>query len=155
MVPKQVAAMNINPFSHLRAQVKASLEREAKLSPNERRMFQWQFFATVNNVTYIVGKGGANTMFYMVGEGERKLLSPADMLDKISEWASSKFSMYAVCKKPSAFSHGPFPNIKQALAVKDAPKKSYIVGLTPDRKVVRLYKLKSGLMQDEWVPFKK
>lgn len=147
--------MNINPFSHLRAQVKSCLEKEAKLSPNERRMFQWQFFATVNGVTYIVGKGGANTMFYMIGEqGERQLCAPEVMLNIISSWAGAKFAMYAICKKPDAFTHGPFITEKEALSVKDAPEGSFIVGLTPDNKVIRLYKLKSGLMDDKWVPFK-
>lgn len=144
-----------NPFVHLRAQVKACLEREAKLSPAERRQHQWQFFTTIKDVVYIVGKGGANTMFYMIGqEGERKLCSPPDMLNIISSWATAKYSMYAVCIKPGAFTHGPFPDVKQALAVEDAPKGSYIVGLTPDSKVRRLYKLKSGLMEDKWIPFK-
>lgn len=147
--------MNTNPFSHLRAQVKSSLEREAKLTPNERRMHQWQFFTTVNDVVYIVGKGGANTMFYMVGQdGERKLCPPEEMLQIISSWANAKFAMYAICKKPSAFSHGPFSSLDMALSVGDAPKGSYIVGLTPDAKVKRLYKLRSGLMEDKWVPFK-
>tara|TARA_B100000700_G_scaffold88627_1_gene99995 strand:- start:112373 stop:112825 length:453 start_codon:yes stop_codon:yes gene_type:complete len=145
----------MNPFTHLRAQVKANLEREAKLSPAERRQHQWQFFTTVGEVTYIVGKGGANTMFYMVGQnGERHMCSPKDMLDIISSWGQSRFAVYAVCKKPSKFSHGPFQSEEEALAVKDAPKGSYIVGITPENKVIRLHKLKSGLMDDKWVPFK-
>lgn len=147
--------MNTNPFSHLRAQVKASLEREAKLSPAERKNQQWQFLTNVSGVYYLVGKGGANTMFYQIGaEGERKFAKPKEMLDIISGWAGAKFAMYAICKKPSKFSHGPFHDIKQALEVVDAPKGSYIVGLTSDSKTIRLYKLKSGLMEDQWVKFK-
>lgn len=147
--------MSVNPFTHLRSQVRACLEKEAKLPPDERRKHQWQFLTTVAGMTYIVGKGGANTMFYMIGtEGERKLCHPEEMLQIISKWGGAKYAMYAVCKTPKHFTHGPFPELNQALNV-DADPGSYLVGLTVEGKVIRLYQMKQGLKSSKWCEFKR
>ena len=145
---------NVNHFSHLRSQVKACLEKEAKLSPNDRKKHQWQFLTTLNGVTYIVGKGGANTMFYSVGNGERKLCHPKEMLDIISSWGKAKYAMYAIGKKRDAYTHGPSEDIDTLLEEQGEPGE-YIVGMTSDGKVVRLYEAKKGISSTIWVPFER
>ena len=145
---------NFNHFSHLRQQVKSCLEREAKMSPEQRKQHQWQFITTVAGVPYIVGKGGANTMFYQIGtKGERSLCMPKDMLEIISSWAGAKFAMYAIGRKPNTYSQGPFPELDQAKEC-DADNGEYIVGITKDGKVKRLFQMKSGITGSKWVPFK-
>lgn len=144
----------MNHFSHLRQQVRACLERESKLTPSERKLHQWQFVTTVAGVPYVVGKGGANTMFYQVGiKGERKLCMPKEMLDIISDWNKSKYAMYAICKTKSKYRVGPVPKIDGLLEGTGRPGE-YIVGITSENKVVRLYICKSGITESVWVPFK-
>jgi hypothetical protein len=143
----------MNPFLHLRAQVKSALEREAKLNPSERACHQWQFLTTVNTVIYIVGKGGANTMFYSIGiKGERKLCMPVDMLDIITSWASLKFTAYAVCRRRNDYIHGPCLSLNRLLLT-DPPVDTFIVGLTPEGKVIRLYTYVKGLRCSSWERF--
>jgi hypothetical protein len=143
----------MNPFTQLKTQVRSALEKETKLSPEERKQHQWQFLTTVNGVTYIVGKGGANTMFYMIGKGERKICMPKEMLDVIGTWGTSKYPMYAICKKKGRYTHGPNPSL-EAMFDEDPAVGSFLVGFTNDGRVHRLYKYVSGLMGSEWVEFK-
>lgn len=146
---------NINHFSHLRQQVKSCLEREAKLNPEQRKKHQWQFVTTVGGVPYIVGKGGANTMFYQVGaQGKRELCMPVAMLDIISSWAGAKYAVYAVGRRKDCYSNGPFQDLNQALDC-DGDTGEYIVGITTEGKVHRLYVMKKGISKSKWVKFKK
>jgi hypothetical protein len=143
----------MNPFTHLRTQIKSCLEKEARLSPSERKQHQWQFITTVNSVTYMVGKGGANTMFYSIGiEGKRHLCMPKEMLSIISSWVGSKYPMYAIGKKKGAYTHGPNPSI-DTLLEEDPNTGSFIVGLTHEGKAIRLYRYEAGMMGNQWVKF--
>lgn len=149
----------MNVFRVLHSQVKKSLLEESRLSEDERRCFQWQFLASVGGVTYLVGKGGANTCFYRVGDtGEIQYCHPQPLLDIIKSWGGSEYAMYAVVKnKPGCGVAGPFPDLEEAKDyIPDDIKKGdkfYILGYTPESKSKRLFVLSSSLKGHSWKKF--
>jgi hypothetical protein len=149
----------MNVFRVLHTQVKRALLEESRLSEDERRQFQWQFLATVGSTTYLVGKGGANTCFYRVGEQEMQYCHPQPLLDIIKSWGGSKYAVYTIVRnKPGNGLAGPFPDLEMAkdyIPDEDEVDSGtvYIVGHTPDNKSKRLFVLTPSLKGYSWKKF--
>lgn len=146
----------MNPFKILHDQVKGALTKEASLSPEERKLFQWQFLVTVANLTYLVGKGGANTMFYRINDGEMKYEYPDKMLDIVKSWSGEKYSAFALYKgkKKGKKTYATLEEAKGKLP-KDFVNNLYIVGETKEGKKTRLFKLHDTLSGVKWIDHEK
>lgn len=142
----------MNPFKILHDQVKASLNKEANLTPEERKVFQWQFFATVAGVTYLVGKGGANTMFYRINEGEMQYKYPDEMLEVIKSWSGEKYVSFSLFKgkKKGKKTYATIDEAKSKLP-KTFSENLFIVGETKEGKKTRLFKLHETLNGLKWI----
>lgn len=119
----------INPFRVLHDQVKRSLLGESKLTESERKLFQWQYLITFGSITYLVGKGGANTCFYQIARGDIGYCYPEELLEKIKEWGKSKYIAYTIESDDGGIA-GPFTSLEEAKAFK-LPKSEvnlYIIG---------------------------
>lgn len=74
-------------FKAMRHKVFTLLKTESKLSLLERKNQQWQLLFQIKGYgSYVLGKGGINTMFYTIDDGERKLCYPDDLLALIDTW---------------------------------------------------------------------
>lgn len=140
----------------LRKRVRAMWKLEEDLSPNERENHQWQFLSMQSGVPYLVGKGGANTFFYRIGEkGEMKYVLPDEMFAIMDKWLALDYMLFAITSSRN-IEKAPQSNSLETLKAnkKDKHVGKFIVGITPDRRVIRLYKLESGLRGNQWVRFK-
>lgn len=145
-----------NPLAVLTKQFKALTAVEASLHPEVRKQHQWQLLATRGKFTYIIVKGGSNTIGYRVVVAgkeppEWKYVLPTAMLDVLEGWQSHKYVGYklvqgkAVIKKASV--------LGQLLSTK--PKHtSRIVGVTPEGKSETLYEWQTGVFNADWKPIK-
>ena len=79
---KQLALLN--------RRVRAMWKLEAELPPQERELHSWQFTATQGGVTYLVGKGSANTFFTRVDEGEIEYIDDNNLILHFSSEFSGK-----------------------------------------------------------------
>lgn len=142
----------MNHLKNLYEKVRRSLLLESDLTEQQRTHHQWQFIVTLGSITYVVGKGGANTMFYKIGDNEIKYCLPTEMLDKILDWSRRTYVRYAVVDSSGkqVTSHA---NLDAML--KKFPKKfnTYnIVGITASDKMEPLYKLTRALGSFAWQP---
>lgn len=103
----------INPFKVLHDQVKRSLLGESKLAESERKLFQWQYLITFGSITYLVGKGGANTCFYQIARGDIGYCYPEELLEKIKEWGRSKYAAFTIESDDGGIA-GPFTSLEEA-----------------------------------------
>lgn len=135
----------------LNRQFRALMNIEQTLSPAQRKLNQFQLLATEGLITYIVGKGGANTIFYSVNQGERKLCYPDEMLAILKEWTSTVTC--AVFRNDKRISK-PTTDVKRILAVTNAKYlRCTINELSGDGSKGRtLYTCKSTLMEPvKWI----
>lgn len=139
----------------LRKQVKAAWKLEEDLPPKLRESHQWQFLAFQNKVPYLVGKGGANTFFYKVGEkGKMEYGLPDEVFAVIDKWCGDQYVMYAITRsKNIAKARRTSRNLQELLARTHSKYADYyITGLRVDDTMVRLYVMMSGLMgKHKWV----
>lgn len=145
----------INPaqlFKAMRAKVVGCLKIEAKMTIKEREQQQWQLlFQIKGHGDYIVGKGGANTMFWIKNNGERHTCYPQQMLELLDKWcASSESTKYhIVYSKKSVAS---YDSLDEARTHK-AKEGSKIVKVEKGEKTA-LFVRKQGLMGIAWKPTK-
>jgi len=141
----------------LRRQVKALWKLEEDLPPKQRERHQWQLVAVQNEVPYLVGKGGANTFFYKVGNGnEMQYGLPDDVLAVIDKWCGERYVMYGITKSRQ-WERAKRKTKDLASLQTRTPDKfidSYIVGLNSDGTLDRLFVLKRGFDANRWVPVK-
>ena len=142
----------MNPFKILHDQVKGALTKEASLTPEERKLFQWQFLVTVAGVTYLVGKGGANTMFYRINDGSMEYKYPDEMLEIVKSWSGEKYSSYALYKgkKKGKNTYATLDDVRGKVP-KEYKSNLYIVGETKEGKKTRLFKLHDTLEGLKWI----
>jgi hypothetical protein len=139
----------------LRKRVKTLWKMEEGLSPNERRLHQWQVSATQAGIMYTVGKGDANTFFYAVNGNDMKFVMPDVMLKLLDDWTNSDYVAYTITKKKD-ISGMPLRTSPAAFlkVTKDKYLGYYIVGIKSNGDIVRLHKLEGGLQGNHWVKFK-
>jgi hypothetical protein len=142
----------LNPFLILFNQVKSALDKESSLSPSERKLFQWQFLLTVAGISYLVGKGGSNTMFYKIGDTDLSYDYPENMLNLIKSWSKRKFVSYSWFKGSK---RGKTIYYSEKEAKSKVPKSFYsdfyIVGETKEGKKIKLFKLHQTLSDLKWI----
>jgi hypothetical protein len=142
----------------LRRQVRALWRLEEDMSPKKREAFSWQLVAAVGKMVYLVGKGGANTFFYKIGEnGKLKYVMPDTMLSILDGWCMPSFVSYAIVRRVN----GDMKTVRSSLVVKDLLARTQskysgcrIVGYAHDGAVTPLYKFKNGLFGSSWVTMK-
>ena len=147
----------MNLFKVLHDKVKKSLLQETKLSEDERRLFQWQFLSKIGNVNYLVGKGGANTMFYRVGDvGDPSYCYPEEILAIIKSWSKSEYSAYTIdVDVMGTCVAGPFVKLEEAKDfIPDNSKRPYyIIGHKTDGSSEKVFILKKSLQGLSWVKY--
>lgn len=147
----------MNTLQVVKKQILKLLTTEASMSEEERKLFDWQFVVQVDGQSYLIGKTGANTMFYRrPQDSEVQVLYPDAMLELIDEWSKSKYVRYCVCFKNT--SNVKIDNIEtEEKALRKKPNKfasGYVIcGVTPKGQKVALHKLQSGLNGMVWVPY--
>lgn len=142
----------MNHLKNLYDKVRRCLLLEADLTEQQRTHHQWQFIVTLGSITYVVGKGGANTMFYKIGDNEIKYCLPTEMLDKILEWSRRTYVRYAIVNTENnqVMSHANLDVILKKLPKKFG--KYNIVGVTASDTTDTLYKLTQALGTLAWQP---
>lgn len=147
-----MSAPTTNPFRVLHSKAKYLFDQEAKLTNEEKADHQWQLLLSVGGVQYIVGKGGVNTAFYIIGDNERVVCYPYELLDKIKSWSESGFASYMVVDThydPPRRKLAPTDDLEGILD--KTPKPGYlIVGIKRDGKKQRLYLAKKTLSGAAW-----
>lgn len=139
-------------FKSMRAKVVGLLKVEVKMSIKERKNQQWQLLYQIKGFgDYIVGKGGANTMFWTRNSGERTLCYPHEMVQLIDKWiAESETAVYHVAvdgKSIETYS------TKEEALKSNAPKGALIVIAKAGTKT-KLFVRKQGLVSASWKPLK-
>ncbi len=91
----------MNVYQNTLSKVKLLLKEDDNLTKEQCEMFQWQTLAKIpdTNYTFLVGKGGVNTIFYSASSQERATCYPEDMLDILSNLAKSKTFVYVALDK--------------------------------------------------------
>ena len=144
--------MSATLYRSMLSKVKALLKVESGQTLEERKSQQWQLLFDIDNTKFIVGKGGANTMFYTVGDKERVLCYPDELLSFLSKFVEHKHSTYAIYSDKGRPITTGILSEDEALKL-TAPVGYYIVAMENAKKK-RLYVRKSGVFEHVWQPFK-
>lgn len=91
----------LNPFLNLQTKVKALLKVDDTLTKDQCEMFQWQLLAKVPgcDFSFIIGKGGVNTIFFTPASGKRDVVYPDEALELLASLCKQKVFCYAVYDK--------------------------------------------------------
>ena len=155
-LPKVPTEKALNCLSVLRKQVRALLATEEGMNIDQRKCFEWQLLVHVGAVPYVVGKAGANTMYFRIGapkEGvEPEVMYPDEMLALIDGWCKSTYAVFQI----RVGSEVALDGIEtEDAALKKKPKtfqkNMHIVGVKANGQVDDLHVLKSGLNGLHWV----
>lgn len=139
-------------YRSMLSKVRALLKIEASHSKEDRASQQWQLLFDIDNTQFMVGKGGVNTTFYKVGDTQRILCYPNELLEFLESLTRRKYATFAICNKGGRIVKSGLLSEKAALA-KNAPVGFYIVAMENGRKV-RLFVRKSGVFGDNlWQPY--
>ena len=143
----------MNQLKHLLAKVRALFALESKLTNEQKGMHQWQLLTEYGGVQYVVGKGGINTAFYKIGDEERQVCYPEELIIFLTNLTKQKYASFAICNKQKQVVYGPFPELGKCKG--KVPKKPgfYIVGIDERKKLHRLYYNVVGLSSTDWVKF--
>lgn len=134
----------MNPYQHLAVKVRRLLGAEARLSAEERKRNQWSLLTEFCGHKVIVGKADVNTMFYQIGEGQRKLCYPDDLLARLDKLGREPYWRYEVVGAERKFTN------TLAAAQRDPVVGTVIYGLDEGR--TKIYKVVKPLVgQPKWV----
>lgn len=89
----------LNPYVHLARQVRALLRVEEDFGPDERKKSSWMIQVEFLGKKIVVGKGGANTIFYTFGKGKRQICYPDSILKILDKLARQQYVLYRVGSK--------------------------------------------------------
>ena len=146
-----------NPLAHLAKQFKALMTMETSMSEEDRKNHQFQLLATVGKKTYIVVKGGANTVGYRIDvgdeRGEMKYMGPLALMEILERWATTKYVKFVMLNNMKKV-------VKSSAEVADLlalrPKFSAkIIGVDAAGKGTPLHEWKGGVFKSEWTKAKK
>ena len=141
----------MNTLANMLTKCKYLLHLESKLEPEERALHQWQLLTKRSGVQYICGKGGANTCFIIIGDGERTLYYPEDFIKQLAALAKQKYGSYGIWDKKAEKLYGPWPQLD--VPKKRVPKRStlVIVGIDDAGKQHEIFYASKGLDGISWV----
>lgn len=143
----------MNRIQHLAAQARRLFAGESKLSRDERATQQWQLLTSLGpdtlSVNIIIGKGGVNTAFLIIGNRERVVCYPDELLETLSRMASAPAALWVVA--------GPDGVVSEHLSEKEAlltpvRKGHSIVALSSDGRRSTRYTFGTSLVGRAWVP---
>lgn len=142
-------------FKAMRSKVFSLLKAEEKLSVNERKNQQWQLLFQITGFgDYVVGKGGVNTMFYTVNDGERKLCLPEEMLAIIDNWCqNSSTKSYAIMSDTGKIVKSGLASKQDALERNSKP--NYFIVSVDGEKITKLYVRTKGLFKTTWKKYER
>lgn len=146
------AAPTVNALKVLRDQVRKALATEATMTIENRRLFGWQFVAVNAGENFVVGKTGANTMYYRVGNDasiEPSVCYPDEMLDILDSWVRATYSMYRLMSGKSVVESS--TSIDELLELKPKFSPAVIVGVTPKGKEKKMFEYRTALSGALWV----
>jgi hypothetical protein len=84
----------LNPYRHLAKMLRATMKFEIELPANDREKTMWMATVQFAGTQILLGRGGANTVFYTFGEGKRKYNYPAKVLAMLDKLAAQEFPIY-------------------------------------------------------------
>lgn len=133
----------------MRRKVKTLMDIELEQEKDVRECQQWQLLFQIPSMgQVIVGKGGINTMFHIVGDAERVLCLPDKMLEQIDIWiALASATTYTILDKDKKTVKR---NLSKAEAKTYAAKPGYFMAEVKDGKRKILAKRVKGLMGSSW-----
>ena len=134
--------LQVNPYKHLYIKVRALLNAESKLNPDERKANEWILSCQAGAFKIIVGKGDVNTIFYKFGDSARKVCYPDEILEKLERLGKRDYWYYTL---------GDAIFLSETLALKQKPVGS-ICGV--NESTVTVYRAKPTLTGAEWVKVK-
>ncbi len=143
--------MDLNVYKNLYTKVKYLLHSERDLTVDEKKLFQWQLHASLGDAepAFVIGKGGANTIFYSLSQGERKLCYPNDALDLLDNISKRKEFVYVALDKAKV-KIGYFLLEAEALDCKNA---RYVASVSFKGKTTTLWKKQKDLFgKKQWEP---
>jgi hypothetical protein len=85
-----------NPYGQVARQIRALLRLEVQYPPEIREKFEWMLRVDVLGKPLVVGRGGANTIFWAFGDRERELAFPDPALSYFDRLARQAFVAYDV-----------------------------------------------------------
>lgn len=128
----------MNPYKHLLTKMKYLVNEDRKVPDELKSNFQWSLVFTKDPVKFVIGKGGVNTIFYLIGE-TREVCYPEDALKLLEKKSLDKYIAYAVYSKEKVLIQGPLLFKEDALLV--VPKKGqFLVGVKSNGKLTPLCK---------------
>lgn len=138
----------------MRRKVKVLIDIELEQPKEIRECQQWQLLFQIPSMgQVVVGKGGVNTMFHIVGDGERHLCLPDKMLEQIDLWislaSSTTYSILSDDKKTVK------RNLSKVEAQAFAAKPGQFLAEVKDGKRKILAKRVKGLMGPSWKAIQK
>lgn len=145
--------MSSEHLKHLLAKTKALFSLEGKLQNADKEKHQWQLYMNVGGLQFIVGKGGINTAFYKIGDEERQVCYPHELVTFLTKLAKRKHVAYAVYTKDKKCIFGPTLELETCLKFKKCKPGAFIVGINEHNKLLRLYYSSPGLHALQWLKF--
>lgn len=136
----------------LRDQVRKALSVETTMTVENRKLFGWQFVAIHAGENFVVGKTGANTMYYRIGNDpsvEPNVCYPDEMLDILDTWVRSTYPMYRIVGGHEVVKSSTSLDVLLNMKPKFSP--AAIVGVTSKGKQVKLFEYRSALNGSLWV----
>lgn len=109
----------MNPYKNLLLKVRALLKEDDHLTKEQCEVHQWQLLAKLHDYTFIVGKGGVNTIFFSASSEERSVCYPDEILDLLKKLSEGEVLAYvALDKKKEQLGYSVL--LDQARAIKRA-----------------------------------
>lgn len=89
----------MNHYANILKKMKALLKEDDDLTKEQCEVHQWQLLAKIANYTFVVGKGGVNTIFYTRSSVDRVVCYPDEMLEILEELSKSRIFTYVALDK--------------------------------------------------------
>jgi len=141
----------MNPYKHLLTKMKYLVNEDKRVDDAEKADFQWSMVFTRGPVKFMIGKGGVNTIFYIMGD-KREVCFPDDALKLLEKKSLDKYIAYAIYSKKKELVAGPFLFHDDAMALR-AGKGQFFIGIKASGKLVPLYAAKPNLFDKlSWSP---
>jgi hypothetical protein len=139
-----------NQFEQLYRSVAGLLKEQDTLSLKERECSQFTLLTTIGGIKYLVGKGGISTMFYCVGDSERKVCYEEEMLKVIKKWMNVDYTLFCIFNTTTRKTRKQkYETVEDALKV--MPREhDRIYGIGKERKL--LYTSKVSIFDIHWEP---